>query len=61
MDDRSIGKDSMLAWACIRLDRLQPGYRFIHLLNSTGVSSPGALLVHVSKTSDGDPEASQRS
>jgi hypothetical protein len=49
MDDRSMGKDNMLAWACIRLDRLQPGYRFVHLLNASGVPSPGALLVHVSK------------
>ena len=49
MDDRSMGKDNMLAWACIRLDRLQSGYRFIHLLNPSGGPSPGALLVHVSK------------
>ncbi|KAL2406612.1 1-phosphatidylinositol 4,5-bisphosphate phosphodiesterase 1 [Exophiala dermatitidis] len=49
MDDRSISKDDLLAWACIRLDRLQPGYRFIHLLDSTGMPSRGALLVHVSK------------
>ncbi|KIW65102.1 hypothetical protein PV04_07386 [Phialophora macrospora] len=49
MDDRSMGKDNMLAWACIRLDRLQPGYRFVHLLNPSGMPSPGALLVHVSK------------
>ncbi|EXJ56627.1 hypothetical protein A1O7_06971 [Cladophialophora yegresii CBS 114405] len=49
MDDRSMGKDNMLAWACIRLDRLRPGYRFIHLFNSSGLPSPGALLVHVSK------------
>ncbi|EXJ78011.1 hypothetical protein A1O3_09170 [Capronia epimyces CBS 606.96] len=49
MDDRSIGKDNLLAWACIRLDRLQPGYRFIHLLDSTGLPVQGALLVHISK------------
>ncbi len=52
MDDRSIGKDNLLAWACVRLDRLQPGYRFIHLLNSSGMPSPGALLVHVSKRTE---------
>ncbi|KIW22837.1 hypothetical protein, variant 5 [Cladophialophora immunda] len=49
MDDRSIGKDNLLAWACIRLDRLQQGYRFIHLLDSSGMPSRGALLVHVCK------------
>ncbi|KIW51391.1 hypothetical protein PV05_10118 [Exophiala xenobiotica] len=51
-DDRSIGRDTLLAWACIRLDRLQSGYRFIHLLNSAGLPSAGALLVHVSKRLD---------
>ncbi|KIX99085.1 uncharacterized protein Z520_05546 [Fonsecaea multimorphosa CBS 102226] len=49
MDDRSMGKDNLLAWACIRLDRLQQGYRFIHLLDSSGYPSRGALLVQVSK------------
>ncbi|KIX01507.1 uncharacterized protein Z518_09233 [Rhinocladiella mackenziei CBS 650.93] len=48
-DDRSIGKDHLLAWACIRLDRLQSGYRIIHLLDSTGMPSVGAMLVHISK------------
>lgn len=48
-DDRSIGKDNLLAWACVRLDRLKPGYRFIHLLDATGLPSSGALLVRVSK------------
>lgn len=48
MDDR-IGKDNLLAWACIRADRLQEGYRFIHLLNSAGMPSAGVLLVHISK------------
>ncbi|KAK5050362.1 hypothetical protein LTR84_003643 [Exophiala bonariae] len=48
-DDRSIGKDNLLAWACIRLDRLKPGYRFIHLLDAAGLPSSGALLVRVTK------------
>jgi len=49
-DDHLIGKDDLCAWACIRLDRLQTGYRFIHLLDGTGLASPGVLLVRVSKT-----------
>jgi len=45
-----MGKDNMIAWACVRLDRLKPGYRFIHLLNPAGLPSSAALLVRVSKT-----------
>lgn len=44
-----MAKNTLLAWACIRLDRLQSGYRFIHLLDAAGMPSPGALLVHISK------------
>ncbi|KAL6250129.1 hypothetical protein RBB50_002430 [Rhinocladiella similis] len=51
-DDRSFGRDTMLAWACIRLDRLKPGYRFMHLLNAAGQPSAGALLCFISKRLD---------
>ncbi|KAK4940503.1 hypothetical protein LTR10_019377 [Elasticomyces elasticus] len=51
-DDRPMARDTLLGWACIRLDRLQTGYRFIHLLNSAGLPSAGALLVYVSKHID---------
>lgn len=37
------------AWACIRLDRLQTGYRFIHLMSPKGNETSGVLLVHVMK------------
>ncbi|KAF4510019.1 hypothetical protein G6O67_001946 [Ophiocordyceps sinensis] len=41
---------SLLAWACIRLDRLRQGYRFIRLLDTKGYPVPGGkLLVKVSK------------
>ena len=43
------GRDALLAWACIRLDRLRPGIRFVHLLNSQGIACPGVLLVKVTK------------
>ncbi|KAL7931057.1 putative phospholipase C [Trichoderma chlorosporum] len=39
-----------LAWACIRLDRLQRGYRFIRLHDMKGTEIPGGkLLVKVEK------------
>jgi hypothetical protein len=40
----------LAAWACIRLDRLQQGYRFIRLLDSKGLPSPGLLLVKIEKS-----------
>ncbi|RCI08742.1 hypothetical protein L249_4726 [Ophiocordyceps polyrhachis-furcata BCC 54312] len=40
----------LLAWACIRLDRLRQGYRIIHLMNADGNEIPGGkLLVRISK------------
>lgn len=41
--------DDLAAWACIRLDRLQPGYRFISLLDENGVATAGILLVKIEK------------
>ncbi|KAK3943200.1 hypothetical protein QBC46DRAFT_362116 [Diplogelasinospora grovesii] len=32
-DDSNHFRNSLSAWACIRLDRLQPGYRFVSLLD----------------------------
>ena len=49
-DDHDFGKDELAAWACIRLDRLRTGYRFVHLLDANGLESKGVLLVHISKT-----------
>ncbi|GJN67578.1 hypothetical protein PLICBS_001605 [Purpureocillium lilacinum] len=46
-----LGSSPLLAWACIRLDRLRPGYRFIRLMDSKGNQIPGGkLLVMVSKS-----------
>ena len=39
----------LAAWACIRLDRLRQGYRFIHLLDAQGRPSEGKLLVKIEK------------
>ncbi|KAL8693204.1 MAG: hypothetical protein Q9218_001916 [Villophora microphyllina] len=50
IQDDEIGKDDLAAWACIRLDRLKPGYRFIHLLDAEGSASLGMLLVKVKKS-----------
>lgn len=41
----------MLAWACIRLDRLRTGYRIIKLMDAKGAVVPdGKLLVKIEKT-----------
>jgi len=47
--DDEIGPDRMAAWACIRLDRLQQGYRIINLLDSNSVLTTGILLVKIEK------------
>ncbi|QPC71275.1 hypothetical protein HYE68_002027 [Fusarium pseudograminearum] len=41
------GPDVMAAWACVRLDRLRLGYRFLRLLDKDGMPSKGILLVKV--------------
>ncbi|KIW10083.1 hypothetical protein PV08_11043 [Exophiala spinifera] len=46
-----IGKDSLIAFACLRLDRLRQGYRFIHLLDDRGVRSEGRILAKIEKAS----------
>jgi phosphatidylinositol phospholipase C, delta len=47
--DDEIGRDSLSAWACIRLDRLRSGYRFVKLLDCEGLESKGVLLVKIEK------------
>ena len=49
VQDDEIGKDDLAAWACIRLDRLQSGYRFVHLLDALGSPNQGVLLVNIDK------------
>ena len=43
------GKDALAAWACIRLDRLKEGWRFVHLLDAEGKKGPGVVLVGIEK------------
>lgn len=47
--DDEIGRDDLAAWACVRLDRLKSGYRWVHLLSKHGRVSGGAVLVFVEK------------
>ncbi|KAJ5594432.1 uncharacterized protein N7459_000640 [Penicillium hispanicum] len=47
--DDEIGRDSLAAWACIRLDRLREGYRLVHLRDPAGENTGGALLVRITK------------
>lgn len=45
--DDEIGKDSLAGWACVRIDRLREGYRFVHLVDAEGVETEGVVLVKV--------------
>ncbi|KAL2156089.1 hypothetical protein VTH82DRAFT_834 [Thermothelomyces myriococcoides] len=45
--DDEVGRDSLAAWACVRLDRLRDGFRFVHLLNAEGIETEGAILVKI--------------
>ncbi|KAG5984766.1 hypothetical protein E4U55_003278 [Claviceps digitariae] len=48
--DDELGIDDLSAWACVRLDRLGQGFRFIHLLDAKGRLTEGTILVKVEKT-----------
>ncbi|KAL2164536.1 hypothetical protein VTH06DRAFT_3753 [Thermothelomyces fergusii] len=45
--DDEVGRDSLAAWACVRLDRLRDGFRFVHLADAEGVETEGVILVKV--------------
>ena len=47
--DNEIGRDELAAWACVRLDRLGSGYRFVHLLDAKGKVTDGLVLLKVDK------------
>lgn len=49
IEDEGLMLDKLAAWACIRLDRLQSGYRFIDLRDARGKASAGKLLVKIEK------------
>ncbi|PSR92062.1 hypothetical protein BD289DRAFT_481301, partial [Coniella lustricola] len=56
------GWSERTAWASIRLDRLQEGYRLIKLKTDDGYKSDGMLLVKIEKKlSDEDPPLSSSS
>ncbi|KLU83352.1 1-phosphatidylinositol-4,5-bisphosphate phosphodiesterase 1 [Magnaporthiopsis poae ATCC 64411] len=40
---------ALSSWACYRLDRLLPGYRFLDLLDPSGKRTEGKLLVKIEK------------
>ncbi|GKT62303.1 phosphatidylinositol-specific phospholipase C [Colletotrichum tofieldiae] len=49
-DDPIVGGDELLSWACIRLDRLRPGFRFIRLTDTKNRPIEGGkLLVKIDK------------
>lgn len=47
--DDEFGRDDLAAWACIRLDRLRSGYRFVHLSDCGGHVTDGVVLVKITK------------
>lgn len=47
--DDEIGKDSLAGWACVRVDRLREGYRFVHICDARGVETDGVVLIKVTK------------
>lgn len=47
--DQEFGRDDLAAWACIRLDRLQQGYRFVALFDNQGYRSDGHMLIKITK------------
>ncbi|CAL3970972.1 hypothetical protein PZA11_007352 [Diplocarpon coronariae] len=49
IEDARYARDDLAAWACIRLDRLQQGYRFVYLIDAKGQPTPGLLLVKIEK------------
>jgi phosphatidylinositol phospholipase C, delta len=49
IEDANYAIDTLAAWACIRLDRLQQGYRFLRLVDTKGAATEGMFLVKVEK------------
>jgi len=49
-DERYSIVDRLAAWTCIRLDRLQQGYRLLKLLDCKGQATDGLMLVKIEKT-----------
>ncbi|KAG8733137.1 hypothetical protein FRC11_008490 [Ceratobasidium sp. 423] len=50
LKNEGLATDGMAGWACVRLDRLQPGYRFIRLYDLHGrLTENGCLFVKIQK------------
>ena len=47
-DDEFV-RDDLSAWACVRLDRLRSGVRFVHLMDVEGRLTKGVVLVKIEK------------
>lgn len=50
MDDETLGRDDMVAWACLRISRLQQGIRMLHFHDEQGQPTEGRLLVRINKS-----------
>ncbi|KAK3333157.1 PLC-like phosphodiesterase [Cercophora scortea] len=49
-DDQTLGKDELVAWACVRVDKFREGYRIVHLLDARdGMETEAVLLVRVGR------------
>jgi len=48
-DDEALRRDSLAGWACVRVDRLKEGLRFVHLMDAMGVETEGVILVKIEK------------
>lgn len=48
-DDEKFRRDDIAAWACVRLDRMRLGYRFVRLMDAKGKESEGVVLIKVMK------------
>lgn len=48
-DDESFRRDDLAAWACVRLDRLRLGYRFVRMMDAKGQETDGLIFVKVMK------------
>ena len=49
VENNGYAANTLAAWACIRLDRLQQGYRLIKLMDAKGIATDGLLLVKIEK------------
>lgn len=50
MDDDTMSRDDMLAWASFKLNRLQQGIRVLELYDEEGQLTQGRLLVRINKS-----------